>query len=306
MLTFYEKKPNENSFTAITSPKKNCWIHVDNATSDDIEKICALTGLHITDLLDALDRYELPRLEIIKDKLLFFARYPVEQDTHLHTMPIAILVTGDYLITISPSLSSLMHGLLENPPPGMSSESSEFFVQILLKISQEFSAQIRQKRNSVMAQGKEMDTIDSEDIALLTKQEETLNQYFSCLELFHSSLEKTSSLEFPLLCDKCKRDIDDVLNALKQSENLCGSLIKGIRSLRDSYQIVFANKLTKTIKLLTALTIIFCIPNIIASVYGMNVKLPLSDSPNAFGFLMVSMFVVSFLCGYWFYRNKWM
>lgn len=306
MLTFYHKNPKENSFSRVATPEKDCWIHIDNATIEDVEKICNLTNLHITDLLDALDPYELPRLEIIQDKLLVFARHPIEQDSHRHTMSITILVTSEYLITISPSTSSLVHNLLDNPQGTSSSKASDFFTQILLKIAQEFAAQIRSQRNTLMDRSKEMNTIDSEDIFSLTKQEETLNQYGSCLELFHTALEKANSTKFPSLCPDCYREIDDILNSVKQSESLCSNLIKNIRSLRDSYQIIFANKLTKTIKLLTALTIIFSIPTLVASVYGMNVKLPVASSPHAFSLLILIMFVISTSCGYWFYRKKWM
>lgn len=306
MLTFYHKNPKENSFTAINTPCKNSWIHVDNATNEDIEKICTLTSLHITDLLDALDPYELPRLEIIQDKLLIFARNPIEQDSHRHTMSITILLTNDYLITISPATSSLVHNLLENTTNCTSSKASDFFTQILLKIAQEFAVQIRQQRITLMNQGKEMHTIESEDIFSLTKQEECLNQYGSCLELFHTALDSARSTKFPSLCSNCHREIDDILNSVKQSESLCSNLIKNIRSLRDSYQIIFANKLTKTIKLLTALTIIFSIPTLVASIYGMNVELPLAKQNYAFFILLMIMIGISTFCGYWFYRKKWM
>jgi magnesium transporter len=126
------------------------------------------------------------------------------------------------------------------------------------------------------------------------------------LELFHAALKTAKTVDLPNLREKWHRDIDDIKNSVKQSENLCGSLIKNIRSLRDSCQIVFANKLTKTIKLLTALTIIFSIPNIVAGIYGMNVRLPLAESRHAFLYLMTLMFAISILCSYWFYRKKWM
>lgn len=305
MPIFYHKHPKENSFVITHNPEKGCWIHVDNATSDDLSQISSLTKLHITDLLDSLDRYELPRVEVTQDTLLFFTRYPIEQDSHLHTMSITLVLTADHFITISPSSSSLIHNLLDNYPSS-SYTPADLLVHVLLRISQEFAAQIRQKRNSVMGQTKEMSNVDSEDISLLTKHEETLNQYLSCLELLYGALTKTIGLNFHLLCEKCYRDLDDVANAIKQSENLCGSLIKNIRSLRDSYQIIFANNLTKTIKLLTALTIIFSIPNIVASIYGMNVRLPLGDNHNAFFLLMLLMIAISTLCGYWFYHKKWM
>ncbi len=77
-------------------------------------------------------------------------------------------------------------------------------------------------------------------------------------------------------------------------------------SLRDAYQVIFANSLAKTIKLLTALTIVFTIPNIVASIYGMNVKLPFAEAPGAFSIIMAIMIALSCLCGYWFYRKKLM
>jgi magnesium transporter len=306
MLTFYHKISKENSFTVVDGPEKECWIHVDNATSEDIKEICELTTLDTIDLLDALDPYELPRLEIIQDNLLVFARYPIEQDSHRHTMSITILVTADYLITISPTSSSLVHNLLATPRKDTSSKASDFFTQILFKIAQEFTVQIRKHRNILMNQGKEMRTVDSEDIFSLTKQEETLNQYESCLDLFSEALERAMTTKLPSLPSGCYREIDDILNSVKQSESLCMNLIKNIRSLRDSYQIIFANKLTKTIKLLTALTIIFSIPTLVASIYGMNVTLPIADSRYAFFVLMLIMFMISTSCGYWFYRKKWM
>ena len=79
--------------------------------------------------------------------------------------------------------------------------------------------------------------------------------------------------------------------------------MRSIRSLRDSYQIIFTNQLNKTIKLLTALTIILSIPTMIASVYGMNVDLPLAKSTFAFGIVMGLTGLFSIL-GLWIFKRK--
>jgi len=66
------------------------------------------------------------------------------------------------------------------------------------------------------------------------------------------------------------------------------------------------NNLNKVIKLLTSLTVIFTIPTIIGSLYGMNVRLPYSDSPHAFyGILVVIALISSFLLAI-FARNRWL
>lgn len=306
MLSFYSKTESQDSFVQIKEPKEECWIHAEGTVKADLQFICELTGLHMSDLSDTLDYYELPRLEKIHNHILFFTRHPIEQEGHLHTITLTIILTGSYFITISPTKAPLIQEILQSKSPLPLCKPSEFLVQILLKIAHEFSSQIRKKRHSVMTQGKEMNAVDSEDIFLLTEYEEVLNQYLSSLDPLQTAVEDLEKFEMPSLHEKAPHEIDDILNSVKQSENLCTSLIKNIRSLRDSYQIIFANKLTRTIKLLTALTIIFSIPNMIASIYGMNVKLPFAEETYSFILLILAMFVTSALCGYWFYRKKWM
>ena len=74
-----------------------------------------------------------------------------------------------------------------------------------------------------------------------------------------------------------------------------GAELKSIQSIRNAHQIIFNNDLNKTIKLLTSFTIIMTIPTIIASLYGMNISLPLSDHPVAFGIIMLIIFGLSIL-----------
>ena len=69
---------------------------------------------------------------------------------------------------------------------------------------------------------------------------------------------------------------------------------------------ILANQLNKTIKLLTALTIILSIPTMIASLYGMNVSLPLDKSPNAFSIIVVLIILISFISLIIFQRKKWL
>jgi magnesium transporter len=306
MFFFYRKGEEEKTFFQVAKAQKGDWIHIEQASSADLEQICPITGLHMSDVSDALDRYELPRLETIQNSIVLFIRYPVKQEKHLHTMPVTIILSPDNFITISLIDVPFIHALLQGENSASLCKASEFLLQILLKVSQEFNAQIRKARHEVMASGKAIHTVTSEDILLLTEYEEILNQYLSSLIPLTEILKKLTTLQSPYLCMKTYREIDDILNAIRQSETLCGSLIKNIRNLRDSYQIVFANNLTKTIKLLTSMTIIFSIPNIVASIYGMNVHLPFSESRHAFSLLMAVMFVFSALCGYWFYRKKWM
>ncbi|MBU6447011.1 MAG: magnesium transporter CorA family protein, partial [Verrucomicrobia bacterium] len=79
-----------------------------------------------------------------------------------------------------------------------------------------------------------------------------------------------------------------------------------IRSLRDSYHIIFTNDVNRTIKLLTAVTIIFTIPTIVASIYGMNVALPFQGKAYAFVLLMAITLAFSIVAVILFRKNRWL
>jgi magnesium transporter len=177
---------------------------------------------------------------------------------------------------------------------------------MLLKITQEFNIHIRRVRNNVLRQEKEIISVDSEDITALTKNEEILNQYISALLPLRNVLEAITSGKYTNLYEKDHELLDDLLNAVRQSEDLCSISLKGIRSLRDSYQIIFTNNLHKTIKLLTALTILFNIPTMIASLYGMNVQLPFSQHPWAFFYIMGATLMLVTLAVLYFQRKRWL
>ncbi|MBM3199207.1 MAG: hypothetical protein FJZ58_08180, partial [Chlamydiae bacterium] len=100
--------------------------------------------------------------------------------------------------------------------------------------------------------------------------------------------------------------LENLLNASIQSEDLCSTNLRSIRSLRDSYQIIFTNQLNKTIRLLTALTIILSFPTMIASLYGMNVQLPISHSPYAFLFILFFILIAALTTYYIFQRKRWL
>lgn len=306
MIHIYYKEENDDKFEEIAKPKEGCWIHVEEATTADINQISDLIGLEYTDIYDCLDRYEIPRIERIKEHVLIFTRHPSEQDSGLYTATFTVILTKNYFITISPQKSHLIPMLLSQNPKLAPSQKSKFLIYILLKITQEYTLQIKRIRTNVLKQERKMQNVDASDITNLTLNEEILNQYLASLVPLRTVLEGIVSGKYTILYDRDQDLLEDLLNASIQSEDLCSINLRSIRSLRDSYQIIFTNQLNKTIKLLTALTIILSIPTMVASLYGMNVKLPIETNPFAFWIIMVFIVVLSLISLFIFQRKKWL
>jgi magnesium transporter len=306
MISFYLKKSKTEEFSSIEDPVHGCWINVEEAISNDLQKICEYTGLEYSSIQDALDRYEIPRIEKINGSIILYTRHPTELEAGLYTMSLTIIITNHYFITISPSSNFFVKNFLYKKGKMPDSHSLKSLIQLLLRITQEFSLQIRRVRHNVLTKQKEMISVESEDISILTKHEEILNQYHSSLVPLRGVLENLLTGKYIALHEKDHEHIDDVLNAIRQAEDLCSIVNKTIRSLRDSYQIIFTNNLNKTIKLLTALTIIFSIPTMIASLYGMNISLPFADFKHMFGLLLSLIVVFSVVCFYLFRKKRWL
>ena len=308
MIEYYFKTAKDENFVSLTAPKDGCWIHVEEATSNDLDEICQLTGLEFTDLQDSLDRYEIPRIEKIRNHVIIFARHPVEHDMAigLYTSTLTMILTSNYFITISPEKNMLIRNFLSRKGKLSTVQRSKLLIQLYLRMSQDFTTQIRRVRHNVLHQEREMINVESDDITVLTRNEEILNQYLSALEPTGVVLEGITSGKYTNLYEKEQEQLEDLLNTVKQSEDLCSNAVKTIRSLRDSYNIIFTNNLHKTIKLLTSLTIIFNIPTMIASIYGMNIALPFSKQTHAFLLIMSMIIVLSALALYVFRRRRWL
>ena len=306
MITIYEKGEHDEEFIEIPKPKKGCWIHVEDATTNDINQISKLIDLEYTDMYDALDRYEIPRVERVDETVLIFTRHPIDPEVGLYTTTFTIILTKDYFITICPQKSQIVHNFISQKPKLSPSQKPKFLIYILLKITQEYTLQIKKIRTTVLKQEKKLSYVDSKDIINLTHNEEILNQYLSSLVPIRNVLESITSGRYTLLYEKDQDLLEDLLNASMQSEDLCSINLRSIRSLRDSYQIIFTNQLNKTIKLLTALTIILSIPTMIASLYGMNVGLPIAGMKHAFSIILTFIVLLSIVSLIIFQRKKWL
>ena len=132
MLEYFFKSVKDIEFQKIDRPRVGSWIHVSDASVQDIEEISKLTSIGLTELSDSLDKYEIPRIEQIGTTIIVFTRHPAEADLGLHTITLAIILTENYVITISPDQSDLIEQILSNNVEIATTQKSKFFFHVLL------------------------------------------------------------------------------------------------------------------------------------------------------------------------------
>lgn len=306
MIEIYFKTVRDNAFNQISDFRPGSWIYAKDANLEDLTRIAEVTQIDLNDLRDSLDKYELPRIERIDDNILFFVRHPAGCEFGLYTETLTMILTNTFVIAISPHRSEIIENLIASNTGLGTTQKSKLILHILLKITQEYTNSIKRVRASILGAEEPPKIVDSNAIVVLTKNEEILNQYLTSLVPMRNLLETMASGRYLNFYEADLDLLEDLMIAMHQSEDVCSVNIKSIRSLRDSYHIIFTNDVNRTIKLLTAVTIIFTIPTIVSSVYGMNVSLPFQGQPYAFWLLMAITLIFSIIAVFLFRKNRWL
>jgi len=74
----------------------------------------------------------------------------------------------------------------------------------------------------------------------------------------------------------------------------------------DAFAAIISNNLNVVMKFLAAVTVVLIIPTVISTFYGMNVRLPLEDSPSAFLVLVGVSLLTSVIVGVIFWKKGWL
>lgn len=302
------KTIRDRDFKLIDSTKKGAWVNHKNATTEELHEIAQITGLEYDDVKDVLDEYEIPRIERHGTTVIIFLRTPLEKGADF-TETLAIIVTPEYLFTISPQENALVEGLkVSISRKNMATtQTAKFLLSLLLRLATRYTQEIKKVTDTVGKQRKRFKDISDRDIADLVQHEEILNQYLAALVPTRSVFEAIiGGGILPVRTEEDKDLLQDLLIAIKQSVEVCSVNLKSIRSVRDAHQILFTNDLNRTIKFLTSFTIILTIPTIVSSIYGMNVRLPFDQHPFAF-FLVLGIAVsISALMWVVFLWRRWL
>jgi magnesium transporter len=306
MVELYLKTVKDKKFKKIEVVRAGCWINVENATEEDLKFIAELTGLNMRDLQDSLDNFEVPRIERQEEGILFFVRTPSPTEGELHTELLTIITTDKYLISISPAKNSVINFILDQRTSIATTQKSKVVLRMLLRLAHEYTVQIKKLRTTVSRSTSDFSRIDTKDFVRLAQIEEVLNQYITALVPMNNVFEVIKSGKFIHLFEEDADLVQDLLVGIKQSADICSVNLRSIRSIRDSYQVIFTNNLNKIIKLFTSLTVILTIPTIVASLFGMNVNVPFDEYSFAFPIITLSTVVASLFALLFLYYKKWL
>ncbi len=271
--------------------EKGCWVNLFAPTVDEIRRVETELAILPNFIRDPLDDEEKPHIDDEDNQILVVIDIPYvyeEDGAQIYeTMPMGIIVTDDYMITVSFRKNEIIEAVKRNRIKDFSTQKhTRFAYQILFIASKEFLRYLR------LIDKKSYDAERTLRKAMKNKELFMLLQLEKSLVFFTTSLKSNEIVMERLLrgkgLKKYEEDqdlLEDVIIENKQAiemANIYSSILSG---MMDAYASVISNNLNMVMKFLASITIVLSIPTMIASFWGMNVGVPWQG--NIMGFVYV-------------------
>lgn len=306
MIKHYYRSIRDKTMQEISESKRGSWVYVEAPSQRELEALAEKYKLELGHLQDALDEDEMPRLEKEGDHSYIYIRFAYKTiDGELATAPLLFVFAGEVMITVSLVRLSCMDRFLGGRLEFATTQRAKLLLQILHQIVEQYDTYINTTSKQIKAirsrlRGHEIRNQDFIDFVTI---EDELNEFLGALLPTNATLRRLLLGRHVPLFEEDQDIIEDLLLNNEQSIEACSSNIKSIINIREAYSSISSNNLNRTIKLLTAATVLLAIPNVFFGMFGMNVSLPFQDAWWAYE-AVVGATIVAVLAGLWVARRK--
>jgi len=304
-------KGEKGGFERIDELTPDVWVNLVNPTPDEITRIEGQLNIPRDFLTAALDIDEKARTDREESAQLILLRIPHPQkppeDVPFVTVPLGIILTASSIVTVCTEESEIIQDFLTGQIAGWSTaKRNRFLLQLLLRTATRYLRHLRQI-------DKQIDILEDKlQLSMRNRELLELLRYQKSLILFTTALKSNElmmeRLQKGRIFDKYPDDqelFDDVLTENQQAIEMVGISNNILSQMMDAFASIISNNLNVVMKFLTSATIILMLPTLVASFYGMNVRLPLQGSPYAFLFTLAVSFVLSLVLVLVFLKKDW-
>jgi magnesium transporter len=288
-----------------------CWVNVVNPGPDEIARLQRELAAPADFVTYPLDLDERARTEKEDGALLIVLRIPyfrgTAADEPYTTMPLGIILTDKQIVTLCKTENGVMHDLVGGRVRGLStSKRNRFVLHLLLITAQKYLDYLRQINKTVdVLEDKLQRSQKNQELMELLKYQKSLVYFTTALKSNELVLQR---LQRSRLFDMYPDDedlLEDALTETQQAIEMTNISSNILSQMMDAFASIISNNLNVVMKFLASITIVLSIPTIIASIYGMNVDLPLQDLEHAFLLVLALSFGIALVVVAIFWRKDW-
>lgn len=304
----------------VEAPQPGCWINLVEPTPEESSWLINEIGVVPEFVHSALDEEETSHIDYDEDvhQTLVIVDYPSAEDTEdmqdpsmiqYQTLPISIIFLPEknIMVTVSLQESPIVHDMSSGRVRSVNTHlQTRFLLQMLLRISQSYLIALRRiDRLSTQTEMRLYGSMRNEELLQMLSLEKSLVFFSTSLKSAEVTLNKIMHGHLIKLYEDDQDLMDDVMIEVHQAQEMCNIYSNILSGTMDAYASVISNNLNIVMKVLTVITIVMAIPNMIFGFWGMNVMLPLSDAPwfNTWMFPLVITIIACTVVA-WIFKKK--
>lgn len=305
MITIFYRDVKKKQLEELKHIRKGAWIQVEKPTEQEFSFLIKELKLDAGLLQDAVDIDEVPRLEVEDDIVYIFTRFPIEKNGQIETMPIMIAIGERFVLTLSTVECDFLDEFIK-VGDFYTTQKTKLFLQISSRISLLYTQYLTRISRHIRSASLKLEKIANKDIIQFVTFEMILNDFLIALVRNNTIFKKLLSGKYIELFEDDRDLVEDLFLNNEQQVEISKENLSNMVNIREAYSTIMTNNLNNVMKLFASLTILLTIPTIIASIFGMNVHLPLQDDPRGFFFVIVTIVILLIIGVGIFVKNKWL
>ena len=274
----------------------SCWINLVDPSTTELEAVLSYSQVPRDFLTDPLDVGERPRFDYEDDATILIVHVPLpippedeeEAVSPYATVPLGIILVGASVITVCSAHTTVTTAFLDQirrvcPP----SDKYRFAFRLLWHAGVLFLRYINDVHNRTTALEDELhESISNEVLLKMFQVEKTLVYFTTSLKADTIALARANTARQLTLSEDDRDYLEDAMVEYQQALETATIHASVLNGTLDTFASLINNNLNNVMKYLTTATIFLAVPTLVASIYGMNIGLPLQGYAHAFAVLM--------------------
>ncbi|MGL4948971.1 MAG: magnesium transporter CorA family protein [Anaeroplasmataceae bacterium] len=290
-LSIIDVEENEYALDKLT---EDMWVHMIKPTVEDISIVANKTGIPRELLQRALDEEERAHLDFDNDATLIVLDIPIVENDFYTTLPFAMVYNAKYFVTICTRETDIDKSIIQRFKKIEPHKHIRFSLQIMHKIATMYISSLK----IIDAKSKEIQTelrssMRNQELFNLMELNKSLVYFSTSLNSNKIVLGKLTRIEE---YNKYETDFDlmeDVGIENNQAIEMCSIYRDILAGMMDAFASIISNNLNIVMKVLAVITLVISIPTLIASLWGMNVNVPFTDSSAGFYIIIAISIILS-------------
>lgn len=237
----------------------------------------------------------------------FFTRYSYnEQKEDTDTAPLLLVMGESFVLTVVQRDIPQFKKYIDGKEVVHTTQKTKLFLQLMNAVTESYEKQLIILRRNVHKDRAQLRNIGNKEIERFVTYEHKLSDMIGALLPTNAALQQIAKGNYMQMYSEDIEMMNDLVIDNTQVVDSARAVLNTIQNVRSATEAILTNNLNTTIKTLTVFTILLTIPTILASLYGMNVKLPFGDASAAFFYVLAAIAILLSLAGYLFKRNGYL